>query len=70
MAIPSCCCDNHIKSLKDVPRTTSSLDSSFVHLEPVNPPLSILNQAETLLKVTEGNAVEEGIWLCVDCLER
>lgn len=70
MAIPSCCCGNHIKSLKDLPRSSPSLDSSFVHLEPVNPPLSILNQAETLLKVTEGNAIEEGIWLCVDCLER
>lgn len=70
MTMPSCCCGNHIKSLKDLPRTSSNLDASFVHLKPVNPPLSALNQAETLLKVTDGKAVDEGIWLCVDCLER
>lgn len=46
------------------------MDASFVHLDSVKTPLSALNQAETLLKVTEGNVVEEGIWLCVDCLDR
>lgn len=70
MAIPSCRCGNHIKSLKDLPRTSSNLDASFVHLDSVKTPLSALNQAETLLKVAEGNVVEEGIWLCVDCLDR
>jgi hypothetical protein len=70
MAIPSCCCGNHIKSLKDLTRAPLNLDASFVHLDSVKTPLSALNQAEALLKVTNGNVIEEGIWLCVDCLER
>lgn len=70
MSTNECSCGNQIVSLKDVPRVQSALENSFVHLDAVNQPLSVLNDTETLLKVAEGRAIEDGIWLCIECLER
>eukprot|EP00547_Thalassionema_nitzschioides_P008000 CAMPEP_0194203286 /NCGR_PEP_ID=MMETSP0156-20130528/3115_1 /TAXON_ID=33649 /ORGANISM="Thalassionema nitzschioides, Strain L26-B" /LENGTH=63 /DNA_ID=CAMNT_0038929001 /DNA_START=65 /DNA_END=253 /DNA_ORIENTATION=+ len=63
MSTNECSCGNQISSLKDVPKFQSPLESSFVHLDAVNQPLSALNDTETLLKVAEGRAIEDGIWL-------